>query len=615
MSIKLNKENKRSFDIKPNSINESERTAEVIFATEKPVLRTYIGGSYWEKMLVSPETMDLTRFKSGNAPILNNHKSNSLEDQIGVIVDTKIENKQAIATLKFSNRESVNEIWEDVKNGILKGISVGYSIDEYTEEEGDEYPILIGKKWTPHEVSLVCVPADENCYVRKKNIEIEEKMDSKNTPKTEETKTSNTLGIKKEKAQEIDVSPPGSALSERARILDISRLCKVHNINQKLKNEFINKGTNMSDVKDIILEKQLKTEDKNLITQVKNKNENVREKLTDAISYRIGGKLTESAKQYKDYSLIQIARTLTGDNTSSDNQVVTQSMMTSDLPKLLENALNKTLLSSYESMQQKQNFWSMCSVSETKDFKEFSKYRLSEMPGLELQAEGENITFGSLSESKISGSIATFAKGISFSRKMMINDDLGALQNITQAWAQSVIRLENKLFWDHFNNNTTLSTGHKLFSSGNNNVSTTSEALSVEAISKARVQMMRQKSIAGSFELNIVPDLLIVSPELELEALKLVSRDMLANETGEINPYKGSFQVIVSPYLKDKNTWYLACSKENFGPAFEAVYLSGQRIFVDHQVDFNNDSLQYKVRCDMGVVAVEPKALLKNKGK
>ena len=112
---------KRSIEIKPASINEQERTVDVVFATEKPVFRT----GYWEKMLVTPETTDLKRLKSGHAPILNNHRSESLEDQIGVIVDARIEKKQGLATLKFSQRKSVKDIWEDVKNGILKGISVG----------------------------------------------------------------------------------------------------------------------------------------------------------------------------------------------------------------------------------------------------------------------------------------------------------------------------------------------------------------------------------------------------------------------------------------------------------------------------------------------------------
>ena len=72
----------RQASIKPQSINEQERTVEVIFATEKPVLRHSISGTYWEKMLVTPETTDLSRLKSGHAPILNNHRSEKLEDQI-----------------------------------------------------------------------------------------------------------------------------------------------------------------------------------------------------------------------------------------------------------------------------------------------------------------------------------------------------------------------------------------------------------------------------------------------------------------------------------------------------------------------------------------------------
>ena len=44
------------------------------------------------------------------------------------------------------------------------------------EKEGEDYPTLIGKKWTPFELSLVCIPADEGCYVR--NQKIKERLET-----------------------------------------------------------------------------------------------------------------------------------------------------------------------------------------------------------------------------------------------------------------------------------------------------------------------------------------------------------------------------------------------------------------------------------------------------
>jgi hypothetical protein len=451
-------------------------------------------------------------------------------------------------------------------------------------------------------------------------------MDDKNTVKTHENKGDNTVGTEKKEALKEAVGSPNEALSERSRILCISRLCEQHKIDNKTKNELIEKGLKMEEAKDKILKTLEEKQNENHISTLKvevDENDNLKSCLEDSLAYKMGGKLTEKGKRYKNTSLVETVRLLTNDRHSSNDQVVTRAMhTTSDFPKILEAAINKTLLSNYEELQHKQNFWDLCSVSEVKDFKDFNKYRLSEMPGLEPQGEGEAIKYGSLSESKISGSISTFAKGISFSRQMLINDDLGAFSGIPAAWANSVIRLENKLFWDHFNNNTTLSTGKELFSDAHANIATVNvkekinenEPLSIEAISRARIKMMRQKSMGGEFQLNIVPDTLIVSPEQEMEALKLVSRDVHPTNMGDVNPYKGAFKVIVSPFLVDDKAWYLACSKDKLGPAFQAVYLSGQRIFTDHRVDFNTDSLEYKVRCDLGIIPVEPKALFKNTG-
>ena len=179
------KDQKRSIEVKPKTIDEENRTVQVVFATEQPVFRNSFSGSYWEKMLVNSDSINLTRLKSGQAPILNNHRAETLEDQIGVILDALVKDKQGVATLKFSKRKSVNDIWDDVKNGIIKGISVGYSIDEYEEhEQENDHPILVGKKWTPHEISLVCVPADPFCSIRSKKEYEGEKMDQENMSKT-----------------------------------------------------------------------------------------------------------------------------------------------------------------------------------------------------------------------------------------------------------------------------------------------------------------------------------------------------------------------------------------------------------------------------------------------
>ena len=62
---------------------------------------------------------------------------------------------------------------EKVANGTLKGVSVGYVIDNYevvekgkTSTDGRfEGPCYIARKWTPLEISIVSIPADSTVGV------------------------------------------------------------------------------------------------------------------------------------------------------------------------------------------------------------------------------------------------------------------------------------------------------------------------------------------------------------------------------------------------------------------------------------------------------------------
>ena len=411
-------------------------------------------------------------------------------------------------------------------------------------------------------------------------------------------------------------------LSERARIQEISRLCETHNLGKSFQNRLVEEGITVSESKGKILQELERKQNDTHISQIKmtrDEEQTKREQVQAALEFRMGGMLSVDAVPYKDKPILELVKSLSNDRTMTDHQAATRAMQsTSDFPQILEAAINKTLVSNYENMQSRQNFWDMTGVSEVDNFKEFSRYQVSAMPNLVEQDENEPVTYGNLSETSTQGAIKTFAKGIGFSRKMLINDDLSAFSNISSAWAGSIVRLENKLFWDHFNNNTKIKYGngkeHALFSTEHGNVSETSEKLSIPAISKARVKMMRQKSFGQRFELNLVPDLLIVAPELEAEAFKLISREMNPTNVKDINPYKGAFKIIVSPYLTNTKSWYLACSKGAFAPAFEAVYLRGQKIHTAMTTDFDNDCLKYKVRTDCMIVPVEAKALMKNNG-
>ena len=73
-----------------------------------------------------------------------------------------------MAEVEFDTDEGSELIYQKVRGGTLKGVSVGYQIDSWEEVMPNKQsadgrftgPADIARKWTPYEISIVSVPAD-----------------------------------------------------------------------------------------------------------------------------------------------------------------------------------------------------------------------------------------------------------------------------------------------------------------------------------------------------------------------------------------------------------------------------------------------------------------------
>ena len=139
------------------SANAETRTADLTFSSEEPVSR------WWGDEVLSHDAgaVNLDRFKSGRANLLVNHDPNSY---VGVIESASVDTKQKVgrATVRFGNSPRADEVFRDVRDGILGSVSVGYTKDDMVlsrsgEDVADQYTVT---RWTPLEISLVTVPAD-----------------------------------------------------------------------------------------------------------------------------------------------------------------------------------------------------------------------------------------------------------------------------------------------------------------------------------------------------------------------------------------------------------------------------------------------------------------------
>ena len=108
--------------------------------------------------------MDLERLNSIGV-VLFNHDRNAV---VGKIDRAWIEGGRGYAEITFDSDDSSEKIYQKVRGGTLKGVSVGYRVEDWEEVAPNKQsqdgrftgPCSIAKKWAPYEVSIVSVPAD-----------------------------------------------------------------------------------------------------------------------------------------------------------------------------------------------------------------------------------------------------------------------------------------------------------------------------------------------------------------------------------------------------------------------------------------------------------------------
>lgn len=192
MELNLNKNQTRAINLTQinNAIDEADRTVELSFASEIPVVRDIKGTLYNEILLCSPENVDLSRLNDG-APVLVEHDAMR---QVGIVENARVDmDKVCRATVRFSALGTANTIFGMILEGIRPKVSVGYNIVDYYLDGND----LIVSKWQPYEVSSVSTPADNTVGVGR-SLNSNEEITLEDLPQMEQEQ-------KEELVQEIEV--------------------------------------------------------------------------------------------------------------------------------------------------------------------------------------------------------------------------------------------------------------------------------------------------------------------------------------------------------------------------------------------------------------------------
>lgn len=159
--LKPGTEQHRSLQVERAAVSEEDRTVSLAFSSEAPYKR------WWGTEILdhAPTSVRLGRL-SGGAPLLIDH-DNSIRSQVGVIESIEIgADRVGRAVVRFGRTALADEVFQQVKDGIVKNVSVGYVIHKAVlQEQNDEGEIYRVTDWEPYEVSMVSVPADTSVGV------------------------------------------------------------------------------------------------------------------------------------------------------------------------------------------------------------------------------------------------------------------------------------------------------------------------------------------------------------------------------------------------------------------------------------------------------------------
>ena len=163
----------REIDLTRESIiDEDSRLVRLSFSSEEPYTRQSFFSEPWTEVLGHEQAeIDFERLNN-SAPVLYNHDRSQRDNRIGVVERAWLENGRGVAEVRLSNRDEIAGIWQDVKDGILRNVSVSYRINEKKlheerENEPDIYRVTSWRRWwkcyhvTNHSYLQLCCNA---CY-------------------------------------------------------------------------------------------------------------------------------------------------------------------------------------------------------------------------------------------------------------------------------------------------------------------------------------------------------------------------------------------------------------------------------------------------------------------
>jgi HK97 family phage prohead protease len=628
---------RRQLTLRSESFNAEARTVDIVYATATPVRY----GRMRETLRIDADSVVTERLDAGHVYLIWNHNAYDTAPPVGRVISHRVEDGEAVATVQLSEDPAHAGVIADIQSGMLRSVSAGFRVYATEETENDDGSIDITvTRWEPYEISLTVIPADPASRIRSMDLPAEERgilsrlaallrrsepeatpdpapdPEPDPQPETEMSDDSDATPT----TEEDTMTPEEILAAERARVAAISALQTRHNLPADFVTRHVASGTTedaaRADALELIASRSPQDANSTRTQILRDETETFVTRAEAALVSRMTGQEpTAEARELRNLSTVELARRFVGagaDSMSRSDVIAaalsTRSGMhtTSDFAAVLGNAGRRTLRAAYEAAPR--SFGAFTQTVDLSDFRPHERVSLGDAPNLKLRAaEGVEVTYGTVGESSESIQLATYDRALSVSRQMLVNDDLGAFARIAAMFGRRAAELEADLVYAVLTGNQKMSDNKVLFHASRGNL--ISAGMDSSGLSAARAAMRKQRGIDGG-HISVSPRTLIVGPDLETDAQKLLS-PIAAVVSDSVNVFAGSGLGLAVDSRIEGNDFYVAADPAALN-TIELGYLDGARgVQVRTIENPMRDGVDILARLDVAARAIEWRGLLK----
>jgi phage head maturation protease len=588
----------RFADVAPSSYSKANRTVECVISVGSPVVRTF--GT--EQLKISPDAVDVTRMQSSGIAVLDSHQQAGIDNHLGRFTRIwfgKSSGKPALlGEISFDHTERGRLAEGMISRGEIKGISCGYLVSQWEvrdadgrvlDPEQDRIPFdgsvtFEATRWELVEASLVSVPADPAAMVRS-----------------------------------LDRAPSGPVSDALARMearqrqhdaeTNLSKPAGKHSQERSMKFEVIRDARDgVSDAMELALTQRiLHSRGRSTAIDYTGGNEQEKKWVT-----RHRGQ----AEQYMGMGLVELAAECTGYRGHGNYLRAGDALniferafnSQSDFPNIFQNALNKALLARYTLATP--TYREIAAERSFNDFRPHPQVRAGDFPQLQAVLETGELKYASSTDNGETISVSPYGIVFSISRQMLVNDDLGAIDQILGSAGDMVLVFENSTFFAMFNSNPTLlQDSTAVFASGHGNLASPGAAPSVATVGAARQALRGMKSISGNF-INVPPAFILTGPAQETAADQIVAA-ITPTLSSSVNPFSGRLHSISDANITD-NAWYIGADPVRV-PNFVYGFLAGSGGPRTRTYEpFGSQGVKVSLEHDFGCGAIDFRGMFKS---